>query len=992
MAGDPPLGGCIVKHERPLRNATDDWYDWTGLRVRVFVRAWRRFDAWALAPLSAERRGWLQLLAPADYPFFVPLLAALLVFAVTVGPRFAQWTPVTLGLFALGLVLMLGLHAWARRSERVRIRLLAGYLAILLLLGALVVAIAVAFPPQSFDLDDRPLRVHLEPVVMVALTLMLGIASWVAGRIVKRVPGELMPSALPLVELFPPKDRYDYRGDTPWLALASIVLLVPLRYPVEVLLPAALAALVLPSGSLLWPCAGLVAATWIVLVLGSFFERLMEILATIGRLFFVGPQYFLSILVVLVAIARWMHVHYITYLFDAPGGNPTVAAYVFFAYAVAWFYGFWCDILLARRFIRLLSHRPGRFSSVPYSFAGSDTVSRVQNDGRMIALHGAGRLKLTGVYESSYDPDWHDRGAAPGGDRRALAFLTPSQLLGKFCTQIEDHGWRGPNDPLPRIRDLRRAVLAFPGVTAALAVIFLGGPVWFGYRYAAQPPELDIVRDGHVNLRLQPLLLGDGRAFGPVGEGETCPALAPRDPRVVVAASGGGTRAAIYTAAVLRGLAEQGRICNVVLTSGVSGGSAALAYFALNQDALRRPDFDAAAWDRFEAAMARPYIQQVLNAANDNAVVFGSWRPRHEVCGETAPADPRPGSLFPSRVRFGALLAESFVCTMGAGPMGDVRFGLILNTGMVGDYRAGAPTAVSLAERARAAHGDPSRSAASAGGRLMLTNVPDPSEVRRRSAGSGTDGMRLVTINDPEMSVARAAALSANFPPVFPDAAIDERGPDREVRYWVTDGGTVENRGTVTLYYAIQDALDRNTLRLPPEERERVGALLDGNWPPLEVVIADVSAAGGPYRESFGLQSVQSAGGQMGLALETELVSDLQNSYRAHRSEIRVRALTMPAVLRDGIGTHWMLPTRLDFRDPEAAGRGGAEVTLSDDEVLRLVRGLFAPPDGAIAGDMATVQRWACDDPEGKGRPPYAQAWSDLATALGVSGETPCPG
>ena len=986
---------------KPFQDAEDDWYDRTGRRVRVFVRGWRHFDAWALAPLSADRRPVLQLLAPADYPFFIPLLAALLVFAVTVGPLPAQWTPVTLGLFCLGLGLMLLLHAVAMRRERVRIRLLVGYLAVLLLVDGLFVAIAVAFPAASFDPGLRPLRVHLGPVVTVSLALMLWIASSVAGRIVQRVPGELMPTALPLVELFPPKDRYDYRGDTPRLALVSIAVLVPLRYPVEMLLPAALAALVLPTGSLLWPCVLLVAAAWFALFLGGLFDRLMEILSTVGRLFFIGPQFFLSLVVIAIALARWMHVHYVTYLFDAPGGNPTVALYVFFAYAVAWFYGFWCEILLARRFIRLLSDEPGRPTSVDYDFAGSDAVSRVRNDERQIALHGAGRLKVSGLYETNYDPAYRAPSDPPADGRRALTFLTPAQLLEEFRTQLEDRGWRGPNDPLPRVRDLRRAVLAFPGVTALLVAAFLGGPLYFGYRFAAQPPELDVVRDTHLDLRLQPLLLGDGRAFGPAGQGDPCPALGPYDPRVVVAASGGGTRAAIYTASVLRGLAEQGRICNVVLTSGVSGGSAALAYFALNQDVLRRPGFNPAPWDAFEAAMAESYIQQVLNASSDSAVVFGSWRPRHEVCGETAPADPRPGSLYPSRVRFGALLAESFVCTMGPGAMAGVRFGLILNTGLVGEYPPGAPAAMSLTERAREADGDPTRSNASAGGRLILTNLPNPGDVGKEAEQSGARGMRFVTINDPEMSVARAAALSANFPPVFPDAAIDERGPDREVRYWVTDGGTVENRGTVTLYYAIGDALDRKLLRMPADERRLVAPLLDARrWPPLHVVIADVSASGGPYRESFGLQSVQSAGGQMGLALETELLADLRQSYRAHSSEITVHALTMPAVLRDGIGTHWMLPHHLDFTDPTDAGR---HLTLSRDEVLHLVRGLFAPPEAGLSGDAATVRDWTCLVPGGQGEnasvlrpqrvlPPHAQAWKDLSAALDIRGQTPCLG
>ena len=61
------------------------------------------------------------------------------------------------------------------------------------------------------------------------------------------------------------------------------------------------------------------------------------------------------------------------------------------------------------------------------------------------------------------------------------------------------------------------------------------------------------------------------------------------------------------------------------------------------------------------------------------------------------------------------------------------------------------------------------------------------------------------------------------------------------MRYRVTDGGTVENRGKgqVTLYYEIGDALDRLGERMPADEWARVTPLLDSRWPPLHVLIAD---------------------------------------------------------------------------------------------------------------------------------------------------------
>ncbi|MCK7509570.1 MAG: hypothetical protein MZV70_39710 [Desulfobacterales bacterium] len=104
------------------------------------------------------------------------------------------------------------------------------------------------------------------------------------------------------------------------------------------------------------------------------------------------------------------------------------------------------------------------------------------------------------------------------------------------------------------------------------------------------------------------------------------------DKVILLAASGGGTRAALYTASALRGIAALGRLDDVVLVGGVSGGSAALAYFAIHRDQLlqqapgsctaaeleRVGNGDASgvdAWCVYIAAMARPYIEDVLRGA-----------------------------------------------------------------------------------------------------------------------------------------------------------------------------------------------------------------------------------------------------------------------------------------------------------------------------------------------------------------------------------------
>ncbi|WP_246722785.1 hypothetical protein [Rhizobium ruizarguesonis] len=163
-----------------------------------------------------------------------------------------------------------------------------------------------------------------------------------------------------------------------------------------------------------------------------------------------------------------------------------------------------------------------------------------------------------------------------------------------------------------------------------------------------------------------------------------------------------------------------------------------------------------------------------------------------------------------------------------------------------------------------------------------------------------------------------------------------------EKRYWVTDGGAVENRGAMTLYYSIRDAF-----RSAPQPSQAL--------PPLHVVIADVSAAAGRYSESFGFGSVFGAGSQLGLGLETALRAAIQKLYCDHNSEISIHEITMPRVYRNGgIGTHWLLPNSLSFTNPDDA---------SDIKILsaRDVETLVL----AMHSDVAETYE---DEDEGRGR------------------------
>jgi hypothetical protein len=936
-------------------------YNWLGEHVRGFVRWWREFDAWLNQPLPKGRGLAWRWLAPDGYAWFVPVLAGILTLAMALGPTVEmRWG--NLGLLAIGFALLFLLHAVACRQALFNQYLLAGQLVIL---AALAVLLLIDSRPETYGMMTARPRLHVGVAIVCALVLALPAAWLLASSLFRSNAGGGLADSLPKVELFLPKNRYDFMGRGPIAALASALFIAPIRYPVELLLPGSLLTLFVPDHYLGYAFYVTAAVAWFALFLGILFDRLMEILQTVGRLFFIGPQRVISILVIVVAVLRLADVHYITYLFNAGSkgyGNTTLMGYIAFAYAVAWYYGFWCDHFVARRLMRLMDKERQTITPVQiaYDYEGSETLSTVQNKGRTIALHGAGRLKIEGRYEDRYQRQ------TKATSNRAIQFMTPAELLAQFRAQLERlPAEQAPTgDLLASLRNFQRSTLVYPALVGFVAYLLIGGPAAFSFLRAIQPPELAIRSERHVGKQPAALLFESGWANG------GCAALEPTTPRIAVVASGGGTRAAIYTASLLRGLAEQDQICNVILVSGVSGGSAALGYFALHEQELRRPrgTLDVKAWDDFSQAMALPFIEQVIDGASDMRFAFGRWHWASSACREAKMADQGTNGWTLARSRLGAILAESFVCEMGAATMEAPSFGLMLNTAIVGSFSDDGPSSnnspfckvdpkLSLPEKATRCR--QFLDAAQAGGRLVLTNLAAP----KPPPDDGSLHMQLVTLDNADISIGRAAALSANFPPVFPDAAIDIATPgEKGKRYWVTDGGAVENRGAMTLYYSIRDAF-----RSAPQA-----------LPPLHVVIADVSASAGRYSESFGFGSVLGAGGQLGLGLETELRAAIEKLYCDHNSEVSIHEITMPRVYRDGgIGTHWLLPNSLSFTNPDKSSE--TEI-LSARDVETLVLALHSSVAETYEDEAAarSVKAWAEQDKVAK----HDENWKELLAAL----------
>jgi hypothetical protein len=305
--------------------------------------------------------------------------------------------------------------------------------------------------------------------------------------------------------------------------------------------------------------------------------------------------------------------------------------------------------------------------------------------------------------------------------------------------------------------------------------------------------------------------------------------------------------------------------------------------------------------------------------------------------------------------------------------LGDVSdFGLILNTSLTGHFdckdaavgRCGDPL-----PKLEAANPKATRSEL-AGGRLILTNVlsgqpftpPGPE-------GKGSHTLPVV-VNDPDTRLETAAALNANFPPVFSDAAVDV---DTATQYWVTDGGAVDNRGMETLLYALRASLNRGRST--------------GPLPRIIVLVVDASGLSPQFSQDRGSAAALSAGSQMASQLSSELIGSIQRDYCAagQPNDFGFAYLFMPDEIRTStsFGTHWMLQPHITVKHKSERGEE-TSVTLGGDEMVKILEILYTDePTAGLSADGAKVLAWAR-----VGKSP----WHDLVNGLQKGGKLPRSG
>ncbi len=739
--------------------------------------------------------------------------------------------------------------------------------------------------PGAREIDGGPFRHWLIPVGLATGFVALVFNRWWAWFLFEDRRDEYRAAFQPMlaqVQLFDP--QIPAREKASDVLRAGFLALV--SQPILVATVPAIAALVAPASSLLLWVVSVGFLWWLLIAMTVFNPRLDGLLDYLRRLSCEGAAAALSVFVILFAVCRLLGVDYVTTILDSTAGG-VVTQSVFVLYGVAWFYDYWTSRALSDALLGLLHPAEDAPDAVVYD-AERD---RHSVPCRIVPLGGSRWAVIRYMGQ---------------GERLHFNIFSPLQVFGRLAAAADIQS--APRRLLPRLR----TQIGFyrPLGTTLLAIV-----VW---QAGAQVFERKRMFD------LQPV----AQVAAPSVSGEF-PWEADRDgpPQLFVAASGGGTRAALYTYSALHALRERDCLDRLVVLSSVSGGGLPSAFLATWRADLLAATADAPIWNRFRDVVLHGYIDDVLRGASE-------WR-------------------LAAGYRLGQLLREGFhrkIAGAGAQPRSlavsqVADLGVIYNTALVGEGPLHAPLAGINAERA--------------GGRLVFTNL---SSLERGARSPLFAEFPYEVVRRVEVELSAAAAASANFPPVFSNLPIDVP-PD--TTYWVVDGGAVDNRGLISLLFYLR--------QLPARVRARA-----------HVAIVDVSGFSPEFQQTRGAQAALGAARQLANQVIAELYDDLTTD---EEHAVRFYDLTLPKMLRisGSFGTHWRMQQSVVVTNPEPREGEPAEVELTAAEVVLAFARMFQPsaaaswlPESVDADRMKTLAQWLDRADEG---PPTAE-FDSLVEAL----------
>ena len=888
------------------------------------------------------------------------LFPVLLVF-LTFGPSF-RVHQISAYLALVGVLTVHLVLAWlaGRRLKlfHVQVVTVASMYFFLYLIPVLGDAVAVVLD----ETNGKEVSGGLYPHLLLPLVAALGVVAAVARRGARfllfkfrnRFPEGAKPDQLlERTNLFR-KDDDDSVSQLRPTALVLGLATTPLRHPIEMLLPPSAFLVIFGSGaeSDLWWAGGLLALAWLLLTLGDIDDQLSSGQLLLKRMLSYGGQWVTSLSVVGLAAAWLTDFGYVRTVME--GDRSLIVQYIATAYLVFWWLEYWFNRAISEELLKQLVAPPQhlmtaeqiRYTQPPANEGEPITTEAAEPDATgagYLQIHGAGRFAVI-------------RPERPG--ERSWKLLDRTGLFESLARSAT-----GESAPRVRliVRRLERRLQAYFALLNLGVLLVIGSLVAYVESRDKQP--VIVAEDDPLAGKV---VLADLLFHTPPARATQAP---PKRPRVIlVAASGGGTRAALFATSVLNGLARVNAIEDVRLLSGVSGGGLSVAWFAAHRQRLIAKDFQERerAWRDFQKAMQTPFIVDVLHGGSESRIAEG--------------------------IPLSQLLAESFARQFRdqeAWRLNGVssELGLILNSTLCGTFPPDFGTQQKSGSALR--FSEDHASARHSGGRLIFTNLKCRDAFPLHRAEDNTWSLpHYVVIDDPSVRLASAAACNANFPPVFPNAAVDVSDPQGRVkRYWVTDGGAEENQGLISVLTVLHHAVESLAEAKPSSERPVV-------FPDIHLVVAEASADSVYYSGDRGVGAIGMASKNLSYGYSAALLNDLRLHYRnaqgnqtQNPATIELHVLAMPSCLRyGGIGTHWMLPNtvRLKRTDVRAAN---SEITveLPREAVATIIQDLHLPenqeprsPTDSTRSGYQHVWDWIRTDPLSD----HPQVWSNLRKKL----------
>lgn len=805
-----------------------------------------------------------------DGPFrWMPLIPWLLFAAwVLIGVFYdlPLFSPVAYGFLALGIICgVLGAAATPRG--------LSSILGWLVFVAAAGVVWILADQVTTEYMDDKPYRHMIAPLGALLLFFALPFARWWAWFVFHKRRKDFRDAYSELLnetELFDP----NFPSNATRSEIFRAFVLAITNTPLQLALIPSFAVVVAPEHLVIrYAVVGFLISWWFMAMV-VYHPRLNSLLEIINRLFIDGGSLIVSVIVFALAVARLAGVEYVTTVLDSTSGAALIQ-YLELFYILSWIYDYWTTRFMIEVMMGFLHKTDNNPMEVEYTHNQGNYP-----DKRMwIQPHGGTRLAVIRDMGRDRKYPWHFNFFRPAGIFREIAARSKTSSKAR-----------------KRIRILENYIRFFH---ACPAVIFLVAISWC-FQTQMQTP-----RNHHILVKTNQIPTDKAFSLGSAYDEIRKHEKSTDPPMYFIAASGGGTRAAIHTMTVLRALADRGVLHRVAGISSVSGGSLGNALFAyhrpglIDEDKQTRED----TWEKFEAAVKDRHIQYVLNGAFEWRLIKGD--------------------------RFGTILKESFERHINGKRStldGCPDIAIIFNTALCGEADSQSTPSSDT-------------DGANAGTRLVFTNIPSfTGESTKDMDPDYAADLRYICFGDPDIPIPAMASASANFPPVFSDIAIDEDG---NTRYWVTDGGATDNRGLISLLLALRSMIDewgKSEIKNP------------ATLPPMRILVADASAYGAGFSQDRGIGAASGAKRKIANKLISTLLKDVRRAYsEATGIEevdklITIHDLTLPKAIRSGMGTHWMMPTMTTLKRSKwiPGAKDESKAVIPESEIIPLFETIFA--------------------------------------------------